>query len=66
MRLKIGIYGFLNKNISPDSLIDSLLKVYQGVTCFPSENTEVIIEDLTTMEKRILQLICSGKKKNNC
>ncbi len=60
---KIGIYGFLNKNISPDSLINSLLKVYQGVTCFPSENTEVIIEDLTTMEKRILQLICSGKKE---
>ncbi|MBY2032714.1 response regulator transcription factor [Clostridioides difficile] len=60
---KIGIYGFLNKNISPDSLINSLLKVYQGVTCFPSENTEVIIEDLTTMEKRILQLICSGKKR---
>ncbi|MDI0266294.1 response regulator transcription factor [Clostridioides difficile] len=60
---KIGICGFLNKNISPDSLIDSLLKVYQGKTCFTSENDEIIIEDLTSMEKKILQLICSGKKR---
>ncbi|MBY2477182.1 response regulator transcription factor [Clostridioides difficile] len=60
---KIGICGFLNKNISPDSLIDSLLKVHQGRTCFPSENNELIIEDLTSMEKKILQLICRGKKR---
>lgn len=60
---KIGICGFLNKNISPDNLIDSLLNVYQGRTCFPSENDEIIIEDLTSMEKKILQLICSGKKR---
>ncbi|MCC0630533.1 response regulator transcription factor [Clostridioides sp. ES-S-0171-01] len=60
---KIGICGFLNKNISPDDLIDSLLKVYQGRTCFPSENNELIIEDLTSMEKKILQLVCSGKKR---
>lgn len=62
---KIGISGFLNKNISPDDLISSLLRVHNGNTCFPSESREMIIEDLTTMEKKILQLISSGKKRKN-
>lgn len=60
---KIGIRGFLNKNINPDDLIDSLILVYRGNTCFPTENNDIIIEDLTSMEKKILQLICSGKKR---
>ena len=60
---KIGISGFLNKNISPDDLISSLIHVYHGKTCFPSESNEIIIEDLTSMEKKILQLIISGKKR---
>lgn len=60
---KIGISGFLNKNISPDDLISSLIHVYHGKTCFPSESNEIIIEDLTSMEKKILQLISSGKKR---
>lgn len=34
-----------------------------GNTCFPSESSEIIIEDLTSMEKKILQLISSGKKR---
>ena len=55
---KIGISGFLNKNISPDDLISSLIHVSRGNTCFPSESNEIIIEDLTSMEKKILQLIC--------
>ncbi len=62
---KIGIKGFLNKNINPDGLVASLLCVFRGGTCFPSENNEIIIEDLTSMEKQILQLICSGKKRKN-
>lgn len=62
---KIGVSGFLNKNISPEDLIDSLIRVFHGKTCFPSDNNEIIIEDLTSMEKNILQLICSGKKRKN-
>lgn len=60
---KIGISGFLNKNISPDDLISSLICVSHGNACFPFENEEIIIEDLTSMEKKILQLISSGKKR---
>ena len=60
---KIGISGFLNKNISPDDLISSLIHVSRGNTCFPSEINEIMIEDLTSMEKKILQLISSGKKR---
>lgn len=62
---KTGVSGFLNKNISPEDLIESLLRVSHGKTCFPSESNEMIIEDLTSMEKNILQLICSGKKRKN-
>ena len=60
---KIGVSGFLNKNISPKDLIESLIRVSHGRTCFPSESNEIIIEDLTSMEKNILQLICSGRKR---
>ena len=60
---KIGISGFLNKNISPDDLISSLICVSHGNACFPFENEEIIIEDLTSMEKKILQLISNGKKR---
>lgn len=60
---KNGISGFLNKNISPDDLILSLIRVSRGGTCFPSESNEILIEDLTSMEKKILQLMSSGKKR---
>lgn len=60
---KIGISGFLNKNISPDDLVSSLIRVSHGNTCFPSESDEMIIEELTSMEKKILQLISTGKKR---
>lgn len=62
---KIGVSGFLNKNISPEDLIESLIRVSHGKTCFPSENNEIIIEDLTSMEKNILQLVCGGRKRKN-
>ena len=60
---KIGISGFLNKNISPDDLISSLIRVSHGNSFFPFENEEIMIEDLTSMEKKILQLISNGKKR---
>ena len=62
---KIGVCGFLNKNIGPDDLIASLLHVSHGKTCFPAETDEIIIEDLTSMEKKILQLISTGKKRKD-
>lgn len=51
------------KNISPDDLVSSLICVFHGGTCFPSEDNKIIIEDLTSMEKKILQLISNGKKR---
>lgn len=60
---KIGVNGFLNKSISPDDLIASLMHVYHGNTCFPPEKNELIIEDLTAMEKTILQQLGTGKKR---
>lgn len=60
---KIGASGFLNKNISPEDLIESLIRVSHGKTCFPSDSNEIIIEDLTSMEKNILQLVCTGRKR---
>lgn len=47
---RIGICGFLNKNISPDDLLASLIRVFHGSTCFPPESNELFIEDLTSME----------------
>lgn len=60
---KIGICGFLNKNISPNDLLSSLVHISHGGTCFPLENCKIIIEDLTNTEKKILQLISNGKKR---
>ena len=62
---KIGIRGFLNKNISPDELIAALIQVYRGSMCFPSESDDIIIEELTSMEKKILLLMSSGKKRKS-
>lgn len=60
---KNGINGFLNKNISPDDLVASLIRVFGGAACFPEERGGLIIEDLTGMERKILQIMSSGKKR---
>lgn len=60
---KLGLAGFLNKNISPDDLVASLVRVSDGNTCFPPKSGDMAIEDLTGMEKKILLLISSGKKR---
>ena len=62
---KIGIRGFLNKNINPDDLIAALIRVYRGSICFPAESDDIIIEELTSMEKKILLLMSSGKKRKS-
>ena len=60
---KMGVAGFLNKNINPDELVASLLCVYHGHSCFQSEKQDIVIEELTSVEKQILQLIATGKKR---
>ena len=62
---KIGASGFLNKSISPGELADSLIRIFHGSSCFPPENKEVIIEELTETERKILQLISTGKKRKS-
>ncbi|MDE6621900.1 MAG: response regulator transcription factor [Lachnospiraceae bacterium] len=62
---KIGANGFLSKCISPDDLIASLTHICHGGTCFPPEKKELIIEELTAMEKTILQQLGTGKKRKN-
>lgn len=37
---KIGVSGFLNKNISPNELITSLIRVFHGSTCSICEQKE--------------------------
>lgn len=60
---KLGISGFLNKNIQPQELVNSLVRVFQGYPCFPSDASDLVIEELTDTERQILQLIASGKKR---
>lgn len=60
---KLGLQGFLNKNISPESLLDALQRIRQGQTCFPFDGSEPVLEALTDTEKRILTLLSSGRKR---
>lgn len=60
---KMGAAGFLNKNINPEELLHSLVRVAKGGSCFSSRQEEVKIEELTGSERRILQLISEGKKR---
>lgn len=60
---KLGISGFLNKSISPDELLASLLHVNQGIPCFPCDQPDLIVEELTPTEKQILEKTAAGKKR---
>lgn len=60
---KAGVRGFLNKSIRPDELVKALGSVYRGGTCFPEEDDRIAPEELTDAEKKILILLCSGKKR---
>ena len=61
---ELGIYallGYRRENILSLLLSENIIIG----ACFPSENNKIIIEDLTSMEKKILQLI-SDEKKRKC
>lgn len=62
---KIGVRGFLNKNICPDDLAAALICVSRGGICFSPNTKDVVIEELTDMEKTILELISTGKKRKD-
>ncbi|MDD3141977.1 MAG: response regulator transcription factor [Lachnospiraceae bacterium] len=62
---KMGVSGFLNKNIEPDNLVASLLLRHHGGHYFPTDNKSVFIEELTDTEKQILQLLCNGEKRKD-
>lgn len=58
---KIGVKGFLNKDILPDQLLKLLIHINEGYSYFSTEVQH--IEELTTNEKKILQLLCEGYKR---
>lgn len=60
---KLGIRGFLNKNIAPDDLISSLTRVFCGGYCFPPETGGGFLEELTDTEKKVLRLVSTGQSR---
>ncbi|MGE7942129.1 response regulator transcription factor [Lysinibacillus xylanilyticus] len=58
---KIGVSGFINKNIMPDKLLQTLVEINEGTYYFPLPTD--YIEELTDSEKQILQLLCDGYKR---
>lgn len=60
---KIGVNGFINKNIMPDKLLEILIDINNGASYFP-ESSE-FVEELTGSEKQILQLLANGYKRKD-
>ncbi|KGR78928.1 LuxR family transcriptional regulator [Ureibacillus sinduriensis BLB-1 = JCM 15800] len=60
---KIGVNGFINKNIMPDELLEILIDINNGIYYFPK--TLEYIEELTDSEKQILQLLANGYKRKD-
>ncbi|MEB2300204.1 response regulator transcription factor [Lysinibacillus xylanilyticus] len=58
---KIGVSGFINKNIMPEKLLQTLMEINEGTYYFPLPTD--YIEELTDSEKQILQLLCDGYKR---
>ncbi|KOP80951.1 LuxR family transcriptional regulator [Lysinibacillus sp. FJAT-14745] len=58
---KIGVSGFINKNIMPDKLLQTLVEINEGTYYYPLSTD--YIEELTDSEKQILQLLCDGYKR---
>ncbi|WP_044880852.1 MULTISPECIES: response regulator transcription factor [Bacillus] len=58
---KLGVSGFINKNILPGALLQILNEINRGACHFPISTDNV--EELTNSEKQILQLLCDGYKR---
>lgn len=59
---KLGAWGFLNKNLDPDKLLESLIHIDKGTRVFPKP--QEYIEELTETETKILQLLSEGHKRS--
>lgn len=59
---KLGAWGFLNKNLNPDKLLESLIQIAKGTRVFPKP--QEYIEELTETETKILQLLSEGHKRS--
>lgn len=60
---KIGVSGFVNKNIMPDKLLEILIEINKGTHSFPISTN--CVQELTDSEKQILQLLCDGYKRKD-
>lgn len=60
---KIGMKGFISKDIEPEDLMRTLKDIHNGALSFPQE--KMFIEDLTISEKQILSLVASGMKRKD-
>lgn len=58
---KIGVKGFVNKEVEPEELLNILISICEGKTYFQQENS--MIEDLTDTEKQVLCLLADGTKR---
>lgn len=63
--LQAGAAGFLRKNISPDTLIETLKRVHQGHQVIPAElalelATRLADRELSKREFEVLQMVASG------
>lgn len=60
---RFGAKGFVSKDVEPAELLRILLTIQNGGTHFPPE--DMIIEDLTESEKRVLGLVAAGVKRKD-
>ena len=58
---KLGACGFLNKNLDPGKLLESLIQINRGIPLF--SRAYETIEELTETEAKILQLLSEGYKR---
>lgn len=58
---KIGAKGFINKEVEPEELFRILCTIQQGAVYFTRE--DMLLEDLTESEKRVLELVAAGCKR---
>lgn len=57
---RMGAYGFLEKNVSVDRLIESLERIHHGEHVFMGETSDDLVVELTEREKEVLQLASNG------
>lgn len=58
---KLRACGFLNKNLDPGKLLESLIQINRGIPLF--SRADETIEELTETEAKILQLLSEGYKR---